>query len=156
MMRLKISCSVPIVPSAEHPYSRRHLRIGWWSLLGFIALGITLEALHGFKVGWYLDGRHETRRLMWTLAHAHGTLFSLVHIAFGVTAHVMDIPRSRAMNLASVALSLAIILVPLGFFLGGLWAHAGDPGPGILLVPIGAPLLVAAVVVVASRCTWPK
>ena len=33
----------------------------------------------------------------------------------------------------------------LGFFLGGLFVHAGDPGLGILLVPVGAALLFAAV-----------
>ena len=142
--------------SAAPSYVRRHLRIGWWALLLFITLGITLEALHGFKIGWYLDGRNESRRLMWTLAHAHGTLFALIHIAFGVTAHVMEIPRTRAMTLASIGLLLAIILVPAGFFLGGLWPHGGDPGPMVLLVPLGAPLLVAAVVVVASRTTWPR
>jgi hypothetical protein len=144
------------VTSAAPAYVRRHLRIGWWSLLLFITLGITLEALHGFKIGWYLDGRNESRRLMWTLAHAHGTLFALVHIAFAATAHIREIPRSRAMNLASIALLLATILVPAGFFLGGLWPQGGDPGPMVLLVPLGAPLLVAAVVVVASRATWPR
>ena len=135
---------------------RRHLRFGWISLLVFLSLGVFLEAMHGFKVGWYLDGRNEARRLLFTLAHAHGTLLALVHIAFGVTAHVLEIPRSRAMNLASIGLRLALVLIPAGFFLGGLWPQGGDPGPMVLLVPLGAPLLVAAVVVVAARTTWPR
>ena len=63
--------------------ANRHFRIGWWSLLLFLSLGIVMEALHGFKVGWFLDVGMETRRLMWRLAHAHGTLLSLLHIAFG-------------------------------------------------------------------------
>ena len=62
-----------------------HLRVGWWSMLVFLTLGVVLEALHAFKAGFYLDVSQETRRLMWTLAHAHGTLFGLVHIAFAGT-----------------------------------------------------------------------
>ena len=30
----------------------RHLVIGWWSLLIFVALGLVLESMHGFKVAW--------------------------------------------------------------------------------------------------------
>ena len=59
-------------------YPRRHLRVGWWSLLLFATLGLVLESLQGFKVRAYLDVSNETRRLMWTLAHAHGTLVGIV------------------------------------------------------------------------------
>ena len=52
--------------------SRRHVRFGWWSLLLFTTFGLILEVFHGFKVRAYLDLSTETRRLMWTLAHAHG------------------------------------------------------------------------------------
>ena len=61
---------------------RRHLLFGWWSLLVFLSLGLGLETLHGFKVGWYLDVANEARRLTWTLAHAHGTLLGLIHLGF--------------------------------------------------------------------------
>ena len=60
-------------------YVRRHLRFGWWSVLVFLTLGTALEVMHGFKVDWYLNVANETRRLMWTLAHAHGVLLGLVH-----------------------------------------------------------------------------
>ena len=66
-------------------YVRRHLRFGWWSLFAFLALGIALDAMHGFKVGWYLDTVNETRRLMFTLSHAHGTLLGLMHLGFAAT-----------------------------------------------------------------------
>ena len=33
----------------------RHLRFAWWSLLCFVILGITLEALHAFKIGWSVE-----------------------------------------------------------------------------------------------------
>ncbi|MEM7233599.1 MAG: hypothetical protein AAF517_15595, partial [Planctomycetota bacterium] len=70
-------------------YILRHLRIGWASLLVFLSLGIGLEALHGFKVDWYMEVANSTRREMWTLAHAHGTLISLVQIAFAATLFVL-------------------------------------------------------------------
>src|SRR4051794_6786004 len=70
-------------PSEDrHNYVRSHLRFGWWSLLLFLTLGMVLEGLHGFKVAWYLNVSTQTRRLLWTLAHAHGTALGLVHIAF--------------------------------------------------------------------------
>src|SRR5690606_19076132 len=83
------AAAVPERTEAERPaapaVARRHLRFGWWALLGFLSLGIALEALHGLKVGWYLAASHETRRLLLTLAHAHGVLLALVNIAFGLT-----------------------------------------------------------------------
>ena len=134
---------------APDPVAHRHLRIGWWSLLVFLSLGIALEALHGWKVGWYLNSSNETRRLMWTLAHTHGTLLSLVHVGFGLTVGVVAAWGGRGRDLASRCLLGAGILVPVGFFLGGFWAEAGDPGLGILLVPPGAILLFVAVLLTA-------
>ena len=79
-------------------YSRRHLRIGWWSLFVFAALGLMLESFHGFKVRAYLDVSNETRRLMWRLAHAHGTLLGVVHILFGLMLGngAVELPKSCA------------------------------------------------------------
>jgi len=70
-------------------YVSRHLRFGWWSLLVFLTLGIALDAMHGFKLGWYLDTVNETRRLMFTLAHAHGTLLGLIHLGFAATLRAL-------------------------------------------------------------------
>lgn len=133
--------------------ARRHLRFGWWSLLVFLSLGLVLEALHGFKIQWYMNVANQTRRDMWTLAHAHGTLLGLIHIAFGATAHFLPAPGSRSQRLASPCLTAATVLLPTGFFLGGIFIHAGDPGLGILLVPIGGVLLVAAVFLIARGLT---
>ena len=66
------------------------MRFGWWSLLLFLTLGIVLEAMHGFKVGWHLDVGNEARRLLWTLAHAHGTLLALIHIGFALTVRALS------------------------------------------------------------------
>jgi len=45
----------------------------------------------------------------------------------------------------------ASVLLPRGFFLGGVVTHAGDPGLGILLVPVGALLLLTAIFLTARR-----
>ena len=125
----------------------RNLRFGWWSLLVFLSLGGALETLHGFKIGWYVDVGNETRRLMFTLAHAHGTLLALINIAAGLTARKMD--RFELRPSVSFALIWAAILLPAGFFLGGIVIYDGDPGLGVWLVPIGALLLFYSVARVA-------
>jgi hypothetical protein len=136
-------------PDVARRYLLRHLRFGWGSLLVFVLLGLALELLHAFKVGWLLDVTNETRRLMLRLAHAHGGLLGLVHIAFAVT--VPHLPRKsvRAPRITSICLIAASVLIPGGFFLGGLAADGGDPGLGALVAPLGAALLIAAVAITA-------
>ena len=127
-------------PSSPPSVSDRHLRQGWWSLFIFLSLGLILETLHGFKFGWYLDVDVEMRRLMFTLAHAHGTLLALVNIALGLTLRtVKGFEVTRA---TSLALLWGAALLPAGFLLGGLVIHDGDPGLGVFLVPVGAFLLL--------------
>ena len=122
--------------------SNRHLRFGWGSLLVFVLLGGVLEALHGFKVDWYLAVGNETQRLMWRLAHAHGAFLSLVHVAFA-----FSVSRSAsAPRIASACLVGASVALPGGFLLGAFGGGGGDPGLGIALVPLGLVLLVVAVV----------
>ena len=166
-------------------YVSRHLKFGWWSLLLFLSLGIFLEALHGFKVSWYLNVGVETRRLMWRLAHAHGTLISLIHIAFAASVfmigdssdtrsssqpdaetkvqprrrgkkkekHKATAPEGGWFPWASRALFGATVGIPGGFFLGGLFINGGDPGLGVLVLPIGAIMLLVSVVLIARGMT---
>jgi hypothetical protein len=131
-------------------YSQRHVRIGWWWLLVFAGLGLILETLHGFKVGAYLNVSNETRRLMWRLAHAHGTLLGAVNILFGLTLRAGHESTFRDLRTISVSLLAASVLLPLGFFLGGVQFYGGDPGLGVLVVPVGAVLLLAALFMIAS------
>jgi hypothetical protein len=129
----------------------RNIRFGWWSLLVFLSLGLILEALHGFKVGCYLDARNSVRREMWTLGHAHGTLIALVNLAFGLTLrHLRAGEESlHRLRLASRSLIAAAILMPLGFLGGGLMPYGGDPGLAIALVPLGGALLFLGVILTA-------
>ena len=139
----------PAEIDSRERYARRHLRFGWVQLLLFLLLGLALEAMHGFKVGWYLNAGQETRRLLLTLAHAHGVLLGLVNVAFGATLHVMPRFDLRACRNGSPLLLAASILMPVGFLLGGLVTYGGDPGVGIFLLAPGAALLALAVAIVA-------
>ena len=131
-------------------YSRRHIRFGWWALLCFLTLGIVLEIMHGFKVGWYLNVDNSTRRLMWTLAHAHGTLLAIINIVFGMSLAIIALTSERRLTLASNCLLAANFFLPAGFFVGGIFSLGGDPGLGIVLVPVGAFCLLVGVLLVAS------
>jgi hypothetical protein len=136
--------SKPAVRRDLPPGLLGHLKFGWGALLIFLTLGVVLEGLHGFKAGYYLDVSNHTRRLMWTLAHAHGTVLGLVQIAFAVSLPYL-VWGERERTFVSACLIGAGLLIPIGFFLGGLVIHSGDPGLGILLVPVGALLLLLGV-----------
>ena len=136
-------------------WSRLHLRYGWWALLAFLSLGLVLESFHGLKLGFYLDVHNEVRRLMWTLAHAHGALLALVNLVFSFTLQLWPSDGNRYFR-ASRCLLAASFLLPAGFFLGGLFIYEGDPGLGVLLVPVGALLLFIAVFSVAREISKPS
>ena len=139
----------PPVRTAESELKMRHLRFGWLLMLVCLTFGILLESFHGFKVGWYLDLSNSTRRLMFRLAHSHGTLLGLVNVAFALTLpHLPEWDAGRR-RLAGWCLMAASLLIPGGFFLGGLVVYGGDPGLGIFLVPVGAILLFTAVLLTA-------
>ena len=135
---------------------RRHLQFAWWSLLCFLTLGIMLEAMHGLKVGWYLESAFQTRRLMLTLGHAHGTLLALVHAMFAASVFALPVDTKKWRRWASPCLMGASVLLPSGFFLGGIFIYDGDPGLGIFLVPLGASFLFVGVFLAALAVTLNK
>ena len=127
---------------------RTHLRFGWIGLLVFATFGAVLEALHAWKSDAYLGPGNETRRLMWTLAHAHGIGLSLLQIGFAATLKLQFGSISLRLQRASKLLRWATLLLPGGFLLGGIVPYDGDPGAGVLLAPIGALLLLACILLV--------
>ena len=135
----------------QGPLVRRHLKIGWWTLCLWLTLGIALEVLHALKLGWYLDVGSETRRFLFTLAHAHGTLLALIHLGYAAT--LRRLAATKLVRAAGSLLSIASLLLPTGFLLGGVRIYGGDPGPGIFLVPVGALALLAGVLSVALAVT---
>jgi hypothetical protein len=143
-----LAASSESAPAAYEALVTRHLRAGWWGLAVFVALGAVLEVLHAIKSPLFVDAGRETTRLLLRLAHAHGTLLSVVNIAYALTVPVRP---GAARPLASASLHGSLVLMPGGFLLGGIWAHGGDPGLGVLLVPAGAVALLAATIVIARR-----
>ena len=126
-----------------------HFRWGWCLLLVFLTLGLLLEAMHAFKVGFYLDASSEARRMTWTLAHAHGTLFALIHLAFAAYLNTRINWQGNRLVFASRSLMGGSILLPVSFFLSGMFTYDGDPGLFVFLAPFGALLLFIAVFLIA-------
>lgn len=126
---------------AEAKLLTRHRTWGWGCLALFALVGLLLESLHGFKLAAFVD--HETRRSMWRLAHAHGALLGLVHLGFASQLRDTTLDDERARGV-SLALRVATICIPAGFALGGAWYFDGDPGLGIVLVPVGGVALIYA------------
>ena len=130
---------------------RRSRRFGWTSLFLWVLFGLALEAAHGFKLSAYLDD--SLRRSLLRLAHAHGVILALVVLAYGeagvpLLARVASATGQAAGPAADTAgrlLRAGALLVPTGFALSAIHASEGDPGLPILLVPLGALALLAAI-----------
>ena len=131
------------------------MRFGWLMLAAFASVGIALEAFHGFKTGWYLEDAYETRRLLFTLGHAHGALLALINIVFGVASAVLGGNPGRLLQVSRL-LVVGTVLLPAGFFLGGFGLYGADPGIGVYLVPIGGLCVLAAFVVAAFSSGSPE
>jgi len=129
-------------------YARTHLRFGWWALFAFATLGMALELLHGFKVQMYLAVSNETRRLMWTLAHAHGVLLAVINIIFALGIEAGRVPTRNVPRISTMLIAAGVLL-PCGFFAAGVAFYEGDPGIGVAVVPIGAVLLLIALFTIA-------
>lgn len=131
-----------------------HARLGWWMLAIFAAAGLAIESLIGLRTPWLLDVGMETRRVMFRLAHAHGALLGLVNVAFAVSwrSGLIAAVEPDALRWPSRLLAFGSVSVPLGFALGGVWFVEADPGLGVLLVPLGALAVVAALISIARGC----
>ena len=130
----------------EDPHSRAALRWGWTLLAIFLLGGLTLEFLHLIKAPWYLEVR--IRRELWVLAHAHGALMALLCIAFAHSAAAC-LPDERKRALASRTLRVGAVLVPAGFFFGGIGNSESDPSLFIAATPLGALMVLHAVAAMA-------
>ena len=125
-----------------------HLRAGLWALCVSTLLGLALEVLHAFKLGIYLDVGNETRRLLWRLAHAHGTLLGMLNIGYALV--VRAFPKIED-ELAGRLLLWALWLMPLGFLAGGAFARGADPGGSVSVAAAGGVALLIALLRIAPR-----
>jgi hypothetical protein len=117
------------------------------SLIGiavWMTFGLLLEGLIGYKTPIYLQDT--LRRELFRLAHAHGTLLSLLLLAVTLAADRFGLGPSK---LVGWSLRIGVVVLPLGFLLGGMWHFESDPGLGIWLVPVSAVLVIFGVVSVA-------
>lgn len=109
-----------------------------------MTFGLLLEGLLGYKTPAYL--LDDTRRELFRLAHAHGTVLGLILLAAALSGQLFKVAPPRA---AWISLRLGAVLMPVGFLLAGLWHYESDPGLGIWLVPPAALLLIFGVVAFA-------
>ena len=125
---------------------RRAIATGFVLLAFSLPLGLTLEALHAWKVPVYLGSA--LRRELWTLAHAHGNLLGILLLALGGLGERLAADERRLARICTLA-CLGAVLMPLGFLLGGVMNREGDPAFGIALVPVGGVVLLIALVLAA-------
>lgn len=137
--------------STPQQISRGHLKFGWTSLACFCLLGIFLEALHGFKIEWYLSETMAARRGCWLAAHASGTCLSLLHIVFAVTVVYLADWRPKSRLVTSYSLSSATVLIPAGFLLAGCFLRDAKPGMGMGLVLAAVLLLLSVLLATATN-----
>jgi len=126
---------------------------GWLGFAIWMTFGLLLEGLLGYKIPAYLADPQ--RRELFRLAHSHGTLLSLL-----LVLAALWIGRGHAVPNRAVCVSLRLgtILLPVGFLLAGIWHFESDPGFAIWLVPLGAVMVIFAVIAlfVSSRRTIPS
>lgn len=117
---------------------------GWFSLAAWMAFGLLLEGLIGFRSPALLQD--ELRRDLFRLAHAHGAALNLVLLLADVYGRYLG---SSAPGLGMLSLRAGVIAMPVGFLLGGIWHYESDPGIGIFLAPIGGVLVIFGVIATA-------
>ena len=117
---------------------------GWFSLAIFMAFGLLFEGLIGYRSPAYLND--PMRRELFRLAHAHGTILSLVLLIADqyLASREITIPRP-----ALLSLRIGAVIMPLGFLLGGIWHTETDPHFLVILSPIGGVMLIFGIITIA-------
>ncbi len=116
----------------------------WIGLAAWMTFGLILEGLIGFRSPTYLQD--PTRRELFRLAHAHGTVFGILLLVASLAQTVGMIAPPRA---AVLSLRIGTVAMPAGFLLGGIWHYGTDPGPGIFLAPLGGLMIIFGVITIA-------
>ena len=115
----------------------------WIGIAFWMSFGLLNEGLIGFRIPGYVAD--DVRRELFRLAHAHGTLLSLMLLGAVFSLNrLTDAPVFGIWALRSGAVAL-----PLGFLLGGVWHFKGEPGLGVWLVPPSALLVIFGAITMA-------
>jgi hypothetical protein len=119
-------------------------RQGWFGIAVWMTLGLILEGLIGWRNPAYLESAW--KRELCRLAHAHGTLFSLILVAVSVASKSETIKPSVS---AVYALRIGSILMPAAFLAATWGSTETDPGWAIWLAPVGGLLMIYGVAAAA-------
>ena len=117
---------------------------GWISLAVFMSFGLLFEGLIGYRSPAYLND--PMRRELFRLAHAHGTILSLLLLVGDqyLLSRQIVLP-----SLAKLSLRIGAAVMPLGFLLGGIRHTETDPNFLVILSPIGGVMIIFGVVAIA-------
>ncbi|MEQ1763538.1 MAG: hypothetical protein ABL984_10380 [Pyrinomonadaceae bacterium] len=110
----------------------------------WMSFGLLLEGLIAFRVPMYI--LDQVTRELFRLAHAHGTLLSLVLIAAGLCWRSGFIAPPR---IAKLSLQIGALLMPVGFLLGGIGHYESDPSSLVFLAPLGGVMVIFGIVACA-------
>ena len=140
----------PDSTSADSRWPPAILFQGGVGIAVWMTVGLILDGLLAFRAPGYLDD--PVRRELFRLAHAHGTLLSLLLVVVGLCGRRGVVEPFRA---ARAALRVGSLLMPLGFLLGGIRHFEGDPGLLVWMAPPAALLLIFGVVSTAISARRP-
>src|SRR5688500_11988187 len=108
--------------SARPDWLGRMMLQGWASIAVLMAFGLLLEGLLGFKSPPYLFDFQ--LRELFTLVH---TLWTFLGIVLVVGALCGNRSAAAAPEAGRVAMHIGALVMPMGFFLAGVWHPEGDP-----------------------------
>jgi hypothetical protein len=109
-----------------------------------MTFGLLFEGLIGYRSPAYLND--PMRRELFRLAHAHGTILSLLLLIAGFCLASKQIELPKA---AMFSLRIGAFVMPIGFLLGGIWHTETDPNFLIVLSPIGGVMVIFGVIAIA-------
>jgi len=109
----------------------------------WLTIGLVLEGFLGYKTPAYLQDN--VRRELFRLAHAHGTLLSLLLLVSALACDRFDLNVAKA---GQVSLRIGVVVLPLGFLIAGVWHYESDPGLAIWLVPVSAVMVLFGLVTI--------
>lgn len=119
-------------------------RQAWFGVAFWMTFGLLIEGLIAFRSPAYLQD--PVRRELFRLAHAHGALLSVL-----LLVAVLYVERKIAgpPKIGLLLLRIGVVVMPIGFLLGGIWHYESDPGIGIFLAPLGGVLVIFGVIATA-------
>ena len=110
----------------------------------WMSFGLLLEGLIAFRIPDYLSD--VITREMFRLAHAHGTLLSLVLVVVGLAWKSEFISVAPFVNWM---LRIGSVAMPVGFMLGGIGNSTNDPSPLVFIAPTGGVMMIFGIVAAA-------